>query len=73
MTPEGQVITQKEIDAKKREEEREQQEKTSRSDDYDYDHVQTDANENAPKVYEQDSESDEKDDYVDEMQRLIDT
>ena len=69
MTPEGQVITQKEVDAKKREEEQAQtMSKENDNDNYDY-HDSDD--EKAPEIEEYDS-GESKEDYINEMQRLID-
>nr|WP_052255295.1 efflux RND transporter permease subunit [Salinicoccus sp. YB14-2] len=68
MTPEGQVITQKEIDAKKREEVQ-AQEMTHTDDDHNYDYHHPDE-EKAPEIEEYDSDE-SKEDFINEMQKLI--
>lgn len=65
VTPDGEVITQKEIDANKRKEERQE---TPEDSEYDYHNPE---DENAPKIEEFDDES-SREDYLEEMQRLID-
>ncbi|WP_411842314.1 efflux RND transporter permease subunit [Salinicoccus sp. HZC-1] len=71
MTPDGQVITQKEIDARKREEEREQKEEAKNEYDYDTHNSHVNEREEAPKVQEEHHEKSQED-YISEMQRLID-
>lgn len=71
MTPDGEVITQKEIDAKKREEEREQKESSNNNYDYESRNIHLNDNDQAPEVQESQQENSD-DDYVNEMQRLID-
>lgn len=72
MTPDGDVITQKEIDAKKREE----QENALAADDYEYGYASSEANVDeysAPKVQEDHpSSEDNSENYLDELQQLID-
>ncbi|WP_031547367.1 efflux RND transporter permease subunit [Salinicoccus luteus] len=73
MTPEGEIITQKEIDAQKREEEAAHSEN-----EYDYNSgaAESEAPDyDAPKVYEDTPSSESRDterDYIEEMERLID-
>lgn len=67
MTPEGQVITQKEIDANQREK---AQEMTQSDDDQNYDYHHPDE-EKAPEIEEY-GNTESKEDYINEMQRLID-
>ena len=69
MTPDGQVITQKEIDAKKSEE-AETQKMSPENDESNYDYHDSD-NDEAPEIEEYDS-AESKEDYINEMQRLID-
>lgn len=63
VTPDGQVITQKEIDANKRKEE----DQSPSTDEYDYE----DPEEDAPVIEEYGDETPQKD-YLEEMQKLID-
>ena len=67
MTPDGQVITQKEIDAKKREE---AQEMTQPDGDQNYDYHHP-GEQKAPEIKEYDN-TESKEDYINEMQKLID-
>ena len=68
MTPDGEVITQKEVDAKKREEAEAQKMSQENDDSYDYhDHD----SEKAPEIEEYYS-TESKEDYISEMQKLID-
>lgn len=69
MTPDGEVITQKDIDAKKREE-AEAHKMSEENDESNYDYHDSD-NEKAPEIEEYDSDE-SKEDYINEMQRLID-
>lgn len=65
VTPDGEVITQKEIDVNKRKEERRE---TPEDSEYDYHNPE---DEDAPKIEEFDDES-SREDYLEEMQKLID-
>lgn len=73
MTPEGEIITQKEIDAQKREEEAAHSEN-----EYDYNSGVSEPESpdyDAPKVYEDTPSAESRDterDYIEEMERLID-
>src|SRR5699024_10570774 len=67
MTPDGQVITQKEIDAKKREE-AETQKMSPENDESNYDYHDSD-NDKAPEIEEYDS-AESKEYYINEMQKL---
>ena len=67
MTPDGQVITQKEIDAKKREE---AQEMTQPDGDQNYDYHHP-GEQKAPEIKEYDN-TESKEDYINEIQKLID-
>lgn len=71
MTPDGEVITQKEIDEKKREEEREQKENSNSNYDYESRNIHLNDNDQAPEVQETQQENTD-DDYITEMQNLID-
>lgn len=63
VTPDGQVITQKEIDENKRKEEQQE----NPADEYDY----REPDEDAPEIREYDEEP-SREDYIEEMQKLID-
>ena len=67
MTPDGDVITQKEIDAKKREEERSQKEDADNEYDYESRNTEQNADPQAPEV-----EENQNDSYINEMQKLLD-
>ncbi|MCG1010077.1 efflux RND transporter permease subunit [Salinicoccus sp. ID82-1] len=72
MTPDGDIITQKEIDAQKREEE-----KNSQSDDYGYSYspATDDTDYDAPKVQEEAPSHEKRDgdaDYIEELKQLLD-
>src|SRR5699024_3695579 len=67
MTQDGDVITQKEIDAKKREEERSQKEDADNEYDYESRNTEKNAAPQAPEV-----EENQNDSYINEMQKLLD-
>ncbi|WP_017549312.1 efflux RND transporter permease subunit [Salinicoccus carnicancri] len=67
MTPDGDVITQKEIDARKREEERSQKESADSEYDYESRNTAQNADPRAPEV-----EENHNDNYINEMQKLLD-
>ncbi|MFC3420177.1 efflux RND transporter permease subunit [Salinicoccus hispanicus] len=71
MTPDGEIITQKEIDAQKREEQ-----KNTSTDDYEYSYSssETDVDRyDAPKVQEDHPSSNDADEhYINELQQLLD-
>lgn len=67
MTPEGEIITQKEIDAKKREEEHSQKQDADSEYDYESRNTVQSADPQAPEVEENQNEN-----YINEMQKLLD-
>ena len=66
MTPEGEIITQKEIDAKKREEENSQKQDADSEYDYESRNTVQSADPQAPEVEENQNEN-----YINEMQKLL--